>query len=265
MQTLDVPVNVIITGTFRPEIDKEEYNDSFAYEKDEIDQNMRVELEIIAPTIFNIIPNTNIELIYITPNEYKPIGETGFEYTAPYLFRIISSDDLNTHYSDLLTIFRDHFNQVKDNRFFFQNSFVSDEYYTGEMRKEFAVLDLKEATKENIRARTAKGILLGHTKKLPVLDVVNKITGFVGKILPESAPRARSLAPELSNAKLVEYNMRAITRPSLTTIQRTSAATVVPTLPVKKPWYKFWGGKRKTLRKKNLKYSRKNKRTSKRH
>ncbi len=246
-------IQATITGAFQEGLSKENLLDRLYNDEDTLNFSMEAEIEFrINEVVQTLVPDAEVSIYNTNSSVLETMPPNQYNYTIHYILTVHSSMKITQQVyklimKELLSEFEEmkyYINRDRIRSYTNSNLDVPDGYI------DLQLIDTLEATKGNIKGRTAKAALSG----LPGLPtkIINNISGYVDTMLPESAPRATPLAPELSDARLAEYNMRAVRPPSLNTIRRASAAAaVVP--PPKKPWYKFWGGKRKTAHKRKNK------------
>jgi hypothetical protein len=231
---MDFPIQATITGTFGNDITQEELLDRLQQDEETLNSSMEAEIEFrINEVVQTLVPDSNVTIENRNSSVLEIVSNRNYKYTIYYILRVNTPIKITQQiYRSLIDELRSEFQEtIRFANMDRTRSYTNAGYNHSEIPDgyiDIQLLDTLEATKSNIRGRTAKAVFSG-LPKLPTKLITN-IAGYVNVIHPESAPRSRPLAPELSNARLIEYNTRAVTRPP-------------PPDPKKKAWWKFWGGR----------------------
>lgn len=251
MEQVEFPVKLTVYGTFIEGLTKEDKTSALRVLGNNIKNELYEELnERIIPDIQKILPNVivDIQKKSISKLFYLDIEKLTFKYSIEYLCILKGDMGLRTQvinqYKTIWNILRTDFNEIASYITTHQGLFDDETFYKPDNGfLEFNLTDISIPSKENIRARTAKRVLVGRPN-LP-LNVIGKIGNYIGTTLPKEAKRLRPLAEPLSDEAITHAATEAVS---------FVEKPVIPSIQTKKPWYKRLfskkrrGGKRRKTR-----------------
>ena len=228
---MDFPIQATISGNIEDAMNNKALLERLYADEYDLDMSMDAESERrFEPEIQKIIPGATVYIKNTESSQLVNVSPTRYIYTILYILTIKTDVKITKSIYDSLV--NSITNELTETIHYANYDRMRKYNITDDSSIELKVLNTLEATKANIKARTAEAGLLGLN--LPK-NVIGKMANYIGNRLPVGAPRSRPLAAPLTNKRL----------------EAIQVAEHLPTpeaMP-KKPWYKFWGGKRKTMRK----------------